>query len=253
MMKILTLFLIIFFALPSYADNTHFAVAGAFNNTMLELVSDFEKRYPHKITFEIESTGNLFAKIQANANFDAFLSADKEHSDLLVKSGVALDSNRFSFAMGKLVLWSKKADLIDARGEVLKNGSFKTLAIPDANKVPYGVAALEVLKSLGVLDKLQSKFVMMPNNLEVRRAVEEGRVDLGFLALSVLDPKRRNEGSLWIVPRRVYRGVEHQAILLKQGEKNQAALDFMLYLKSPFAQEILESYGYNLPSNHRAL
>lgn len=253
MMKTLTLFFMVFFALPSYADNANFAVAGAFNNAMQELVSDFEKRYPHKITFEIESTGNLFAKIQANANFDAFLSADKQHGDLLVKNGLALDSNRFSFAIGKLVLWSKKADLIDARGEVLKSGNFKTLAIPDATKVPYGVAAVEILKNFGVFEKLQSKFVIMPNNLEVRRAVEEGRADLGFLALSILDPKRRNEGSLWIIPRRIHLGIEHQIILLKQGEKNQAALDFMRYLKSPFAQEILESYGYNLPSNNRAL
>ncbi len=234
-------------AMSLHADEARIAMAAAFQPVMPELIAQFEKRTPHKITFEADNVVNLFDKIKKGAAFDIFLSADAEHPMLLEQQGFTVANTRFSYAIGRLVLWSIDTNKLDNYGNILRTDSFKSLAMSDPQKSPYGMAAMEVLRKMGLENALKDKLVFYQTNLLAKQAVEDGKVDLAFLALSVLEPQKKITGSIWIVPNRLQQGIEHQVVLLKQGEHNIAAKSFLKFLKEPFAQNAYERHGYSLP------
>lgn len=246
-MKYLLSLVLMLCAISLQAEEAHIAVAAAFQQVMPELIMQFEKRTPHKITFEADNVANLFDKIKQGAKIDVFLSADAEHPILLEQQGFAVVNSRFSYAIGRLVLWSMNDNKLDNYGNILRTDSFKSLAMPDPKKSPYGLAAMDVLKKMGLDNALKDKLVFYPTNLLAKTAVEDGKVDLAFLALSVLEPQKKIIGSIWLVPNRLQQGIEHQAVLLKQGENNIAAQAFLKFLKEPFAQNAYERHGYSLP------
>ncbi len=246
-MKYLLNFFFMLCAMSLQADEAHIAVAAAFQPVMPELITQFEKRTPHKITFEADNVANLFEKIKQGAKIDVFLSADAEHPILLEQQGVAVINTRFSYAIGRLVLWSVETNRLDSYGNILRTDSFKSLAMPDPQKSPYGMAAMDVLRKMGLENTLKDKLIFYPSNLLTKKAVEDGKADLAFLALSILEPQKKITGSIWIVPNRLQQGIAHQAVLLKQGETNIAAQSFLKFLKEPFAQNAYERHGYSLP------
>jgi molybdate transport system substrate-binding protein len=137
--------------------------------------------------------------------------------------------------------------LVDSRGDVLKTGNFNKLAIPDPKNSNYGLAAQQVLISLGLWEKLQPKIVFTADLSETQQKIQSGEVDLGFVALSLLNPNKKVEGSLWIVPKKYSQLIEQHVVLLKPAESNSVAQEFLKFLKTPSVHNIIEKYGYNIP------
>ncbi|QWF71113.1 molybdate ABC transporter substrate-binding protein [Methylomonas paludis] len=230
------------------AETTLVAVAANFTKPMNEIVAEFQKASGHSVNLSFGSSGKFVAQLENGAPFEIFLAADEKNPSKLVQSGLAVSDSQFTYAIGKLVLWSNANDYVDGEGQILSNGNFKHLAIADPKLAPYGAAALEVLSNKGLLAKLQPLFVQGENIAQTHEFISTGNAELGFIALSqVIENGKIGSGSGWIVPTDLYTPIRQDAVLLKTGAENPAALALLEFLKSPPAQAIIEKYGYQLP------
>ncbi|NDZ12367.1 molybdate ABC transporter substrate-binding protein [Variovorax sp. WS11] len=233
--------------LAVHAAEVQVAVAANFAGPMKALAADFEKATGHKAVLASGATGKFYAQIQSGAPFDVFLAADNETPAKLDKEGATVPGTRFTYATGKLVLWSAKPDLVDAKGEVLTSGQFAHIALAAPKLAPYGAAALETMTRLGVLARLEPKFVQGESIGQTFGFVSSGNAELGFVALSqVWENGKLKSGSAWIVPAELHSPIRQDAVLLARGKDNAAAVALIAFLKSDAAKAVIRSFGYDL-------
>ncbi len=229
------------------ADDIQVAVAANFTAPMQQIAAQFEKETGHKAILSFGATGKFHTQIVNGAPFEILLAADDETPAKLEKDGYGVAGSHFTYAIGKLVLWSANADLIDAKGEVLKNGNFKHLALANPKTAPYGAAAVEALTKLGLIGKLQERFVQGENISQTHQFISTGNAELGFVALSqVFKDGKVSSGSVWQVPANLYSPIQQDAVLLTKGKDKPAASALLAYLKSGKAQAVIKSFGYDL-------
>lgn len=232
---------------PAMADEVSVAVAANFTAPMQKIAADFEKDTGHKVVAAFGATGKFYAQIKNGAPFELLLAADDETPAKLIKENAAVAGSQFSYAIGKLVLWSAKPAIVDGAGEVLKNGGFDHLAIANPKLAPYGAAAVEVMKALGVNDALQPKIVTGESIAQTYQFISSGNAQLGFVALSQVVKDGKIEGSSWVVPAKLYTPIRQDAVVLDKGKGKPAAEALMKYLKSDKAKAVITSFGYELP------
>lgn len=230
---------------PSLAAEASIAAAANFTAAAQEIAARFQAQTGHKITLSFGSSGQLYAQIAQGAPFDVFLSADAALPAQAENAGLAVPGTRFTYAIGRLALWSADPALIDDQGMVLRNGDFTHLAIANPATAPYGTAAVEVMKALGVYTSISPKIVQGESIIQTYQFAASGNAELGFVALSqVLEAPG---GSYWRVPENLHAPILQDAVLLKAGEQNRFAAGFLAYLKSPQAIRIIEKRGYAQP------
>nr|WP_225839549.1 molybdate ABC transporter substrate-binding protein [Pseudomonas sp. MM211] len=229
------------------ADQVQVAVAANFTAPMQAIASEFEKDTGHSVQASYGATGQFYAQISNGAPFEVFLSADDSTPAKLEKEGQSVDGSRFTYAIGKLVLWSPKAGVVDDQGAVLEKGDFKHLSIANPKAAPYGLAATQTLAKLGLSEALKGKIVEGQNITQALQFVSTGNAELGFVALSqVYKDGQITSGSAWVVPETMYESIRQDALILKKGASNPAAKALVDYLKGPKAAEIIKAYGYQL-------
>jgi len=193
------------------------------------------------------ATGKFYAQITNGAPFEVFLSADDETPARLEKELLIAPHTRFTYAIGKLVLWSPQNGYVDAKGEILKTGEFKHLSLANPKTAPYGAAAVETLKKLGAFERVEPRIVQGENIAQAHQFVASGNAELGFVALSqVYKDGKVTAGSAWIVPFNLYAPIRQDAAILANGLHNPAAKALVDYLKSDKARAAIKSYGYEL-------
>ncbi|MBK9394664.1 MAG: molybdate ABC transporter substrate-binding protein [Uliginosibacterium sp.] len=245
MRNLFSLLLLTSLANPAFADEVKVAVAANFTAPMQKIAAEFEKDTGHKTLVSTGATGAFYAQIKNGAPFEIFLSADDETPAKLEAEGAGVKGSRFTYAIGRLVLWSAKPGFVDTRGEVLKKGDFNKLALANPKTAPYGSAALEVMRKLGVQEALQPKIVQGENISQTFQFVSTGNAEVGFVALSqVWQDGVLKSGSAWIVPADLYAPIRQDAILLAKGEGKPAAEALLKYLKGDKAKAVIKSYGY---------
>ena len=221
------------------------AVASNFAAAARSIVERFEAATDHEVTLAFGSTGKHYAQIENGAPFDAFLAADIRRPELLEVEGLALPGSRFTYAVGKLLLWSHEPGYVDSEGEVLERGVFRHLAIANPKLAPYGKAAQEVLQARGLWEELGGRLVRGENIGQTFQFVSSGNAELGFVAYSqVKRPRQPIEGSYWEVPEALYAPIEQQAVLLRE---NQAARAFLSFVRGDEAVKIIRDFGYETP------
>jgi molybdate transport system substrate-binding protein len=228
----------------AHADEINVAVAANFTQPAKDIADLFAKKTCHKVLNSFGPSGGLASQIRNGAPFVVFLSADAETPTALEKEGLGLAGTRFVYAYGTLTLWSATPGKVDAKGDVLKTGAFDKLAIADPAVAPYGVAAVDTLKHMGLYDKLAPKIVKGASIAQAYGFVDTGAAELGFVALSQVIKRPAN--SYWIVPRPLYSPIDQQAILLQPGKNSAAAKAYIAFLKSPEAIAIIKGYGYEV-------
>ena len=228
------------------ADDIAVAVAANFTAPMQKIAAEFEKDTGHKVQLSFGATGKFYAQIKNGAPFEILLAADDTTPEKLGKEGAAVAGSRFTYAIGRLVLWSAKADYVDDAGAVLKKGEFAHLSIANPKLAPYGQAAIETLTSLKLLDVVQSKFVQGENIAQTHQFVASGNAELGFVALSqVMKEGKIGEGSAWVVPQDLHQPIRQDAVLLATGKDKPAAAALLQYLGSEKSKAIIKSFGYD--------
>lgn len=225
------------------AADINVAVAANFTEPAKEIAAVFKQKTGHEAILSFGSSGQFYSQITQGAPFQVFLSADDVRPKKLAEEGMAVANTRFTYAIGKLVLWSKTPNLVNG-AETLKAATFAKLSICNPTAAPYGVAAVEAMKSLHLYEALQPKLVEGATITQAYQFVETGNAELGFIALSQL--KGNDAGSRWLVPQELYNPIRQDAILLKNGAANDAAIAFIGFLKGTEARAIIEKYGYVL-------
>jgi molybdate transport system substrate-binding protein len=186
----------------------------------------------HQAQLAFGATGKFYAQIKNGAPFEVLLAADDDTPAKLEKEGAAVAGTRFTYAVGRLALWSAKAGYVDDKGEVLKRGEFRHLAIANPRLAPYGAAAVEVLTALKLLDAVQPKFVQAENIAQAHQFVASGNAELGFVALSqVMKDGKLGEGSAWVVPASLHQPIRQDAVMLDKGRGKPAAEAWLKYLQ----------------------
>ncbi len=231
---------------PAFAEQALVAVAANFIPPFREIATEFEKSTGHNLQVSGGSSGNFYTQIKNGAPFDVFFSADMERPKLLEDEGFGVKDSRFTYAIGRLVLWSTNADLVKGE-ETVRSKNFKRLAMANPKTAPYGVAAMQAMQKLELWDSLQSQIVMGESIGQTMGFIESGNAQLGFVALSqVMDPKIKGKGSRWDVPTTLHEPIKQDVILLTKGKDNPAAKALMEFIGSPQAKAIIEHYGYEL-------
>jgi molybdate transport system substrate-binding protein len=225
------------------ADQVNVAVAANFTAPAKEIAAAFRQQTGHEAVLSFGSSGQFYTQITQDAPFGVFLSADQERPKKLADAGLAVPASRFTYAIGKLVLWSKQSGYVKG-GATLQSASFAKLSICNPAAAPYGEAAVETMKSLKLYDALKPKLVEGADITQAFQFVDTGNAELGFVALSQLTGNVG--GSRWIVPQALYKPIRQDAVLLKKGADNKAATGFLEFLKGPQAHAIIEKYGYAL-------
>jgi len=237
--------LFIALSVSASAGEVTVAVASNFSAAFNKLAPDFERSSGHKLTASFGATGKLYAQIRNGAPFDVLLAADDERPRRLETEGVTVAGTRFTYAIGRLALWSPDPKMVDANGAVLKSDRFAHLAVANAKTAPYGAAAEQTLRRLGVWERLASRLVRGENVTQTFQFVSTGNAALGFVALAqvrALAPAR--QGSYWIVPAKLYKPLRQDAVLLKRGADNAAARALLDYLRAPDVKSMIQDLGY---------
>jgi molybdate transport system substrate-binding protein len=229
------------------ADEVQVAVAANFTAPMQKIAVEFHKDTGHSARLIFGATGKFYAQIKNGAPFEVLLAADHETPARLIREGGAVEGTQITYAIGKLVVWSSKAALVDGNGAILKNAGIAHVAYCNPDLAPYGAAAVETMKSLGVFDALKPKLVMGENITQAYQFVASGNAEIGFVALSqVYKDGRISDGSAWIVPSGLYSPIRQDAVMLAKGRGHPAAAQFLEYLKSDKAKAVIRSFGYDL-------
>ena len=243
-MQYLSISLLLVLSGVALADTIRLAVASNFSEPIKTIAAQYEKDTGHRLVLVFGSTGKHYAQIVNGAPFELFLAADKRRPQLLEQQGKTIAGSRFTYARGRLVLWSSNADYVDLAGDVLTTGKYQRLAIANPKLAPYGKAAQEVLERKGLWQSLQSRLVRGESIGQTYQFVRSGNVELGFVAYSqIKQAGHSNSGSYWVVPQALYQPIEQQAVLLKE---NTVARDFMSYLQTQEVKKIITHYGYDL-------
>lgn len=225
----------------AWAAQTNVAVAANFTDAAKEIAAAFKAKTGNEAVLSFGASGQFYTQLTQDAPFEVFLSADDERPKKTVAEGFGVAGSVFTYAVGKLVLWSKQPGLV--KGEAtLTSAAFNKLSICNPVAAPYGAAAVETMKSLKLYDALQPKFVVGANITQAYQFVETGNAEIGFVALSQV--VHDESGSRWMVPQNLYSPIRQDAVLLKKGAGNAAATEFMSFLKGPEAKAIIERYGY---------
>ena len=231
---------------PALAEQVLVAVAANFVPSFREVAMEFEKTTGHTVQVASGSSGAFFTQIKNGAPFDVFFSADAERPKLLEEAGLGVMGSRFTYAIGRLVLWSPDPSLIKGE-DTLRSEKFKHLAIADPKTAPYGVAAKQAMQKLGVWETVQPRIVLGESLGQTMSFVESGNAEVGFLALSqVMDPKMKGRGGRWDVPVNLHEPIRQDVVLLAKGKDNPAAKALMEFMGGQQATAIIERYGYEL-------
>ncbi|GAA0747180.1 molybdate ABC transporter substrate-binding protein [Ideonella azotifigens] len=227
------------------AAEVQVAVAANFAGPLARIAEGFASATGHTLLSTSGATGKFYTQIQAGAPFEVLLAADDEIPRKLVQEGLAVRGSNFTYALGKLVLWSAQPGLVDAEGQVLAGGRFQHLAVANPKLAPYGAAGMEVLKARGLTEAVAPRLITAESIAQAYQFVLTGNAELGFVALSqVAEPGKPPRGSYWLVPPTLYGEIRQDAVLLKAGEGSAAARALLDYLKTPAARAVIAAYGY---------
>jgi molybdate transport system substrate-binding protein len=192
------------------------------------------------IRFILGASGMLTRQIEQGAPYDVFLSADERFvSELVNEKKLEPDSVR-TYAYGRLGLWSKSGSIRDL--QQLREARILHVAIANPAHAPYGVAARDLLKNMGLWQPLQPKLVYGET---VRQALEYARSGNADAAITAW-PLVYNRGGI-LLPDTGQAPIRQAGGVVAGSPNAAAARRFLDFLTSDEGRRILETHGLGLP------
>lgn len=227
------------------------AAAADLNPALHEIAQQFENKTGVRMKLSFGASGALTQQIQNGAPFDLFFSADMDYPKSLITDGQADAATLYQYSLGKLVLWVPASSPLDVEHQgmtALLDSSVKKIAIANPQHAPYGRAAVAALKHAGLYDRLADRFVMGENVSQAAQFAESGNAQAGFVAMAhALSPAVKNMGKFWVVPADFYPPLQQGTVVLSRSQHKKEAAQFLEYLKTRDASDVLRKYGFTLP------
>jgi len=232
------------------AEEITIAAASDLNFAFKDLVGEYEKTTGNTVKLTLGSSGNFYAQLQNGAPFDLYFSADIGYPKKLEEAGVTVPGSLYRYALGRIVLWTGNQSKIDvAKGiEVLAGPTIRKVAIANPKHAPYGRAAIAAMEHYQVYDLAKDKLILGENISQAAQFIESGACDIGIIALSLaLAPTMKTAGEYWEIPAAAHPPIEQGAVILKSSKHQDAARQFLDFMKSAAGQEVMKRYGFTLP------
>lgn len=227
------------------------AAAADLNPALNDIARQFQKRTGLGVKLSFGASGTLTQQIQNGAPFDLFFSADMDYPRQLIAQGQGDEASLYKYSLGKLILWVPATSPLDVEHkgmDALLDVSVKKIAIANPQHAPYGRAAIAALKHAGLYDRLADRFVMGENVSQAAQFAESGNAQAGFVALAhALSPAIKDTGKFWIVPADYYPPLEQGVVIVTKSQHKKEAADFLEYLKTKEAADVLRTFGFTLP------
>jgi molybdate transport system substrate-binding protein len=217
-----------------------------------DILMTFRKEHPDiDVRSTYGSSGNFFAQLSSRAPFDLYLSADVHYPRKLIEAGLAEKKSEFVYAIGEIVVWTRKDSPLDVEGQgidALRDERVRKIAIANPKHAPYGRAAEAALKQLGLYEAVKDKLVLGENIAQTAQFIETGAADVGVIALSIaLAPAMKEKGKIGQISRDAYPRMEQGGVILKWAQDRTAADAVRSFVIGPAGRDILKRHGFTLP------
>ena len=233
------------------AEEITIAAASDLNFAFREIATEYENTTGNYVRLTLGSSGNFFAQIQNGAPFDLYFSADIAYPRNLEEAGLTVPGSLYQYAVGRIVLWTGHESRIDVtKGfEALREPTIRKIAIANPKHAPYGRAAVAAMEYFKVYDQVKDRLILGENISQAAQFIESGACDVGIIALSLaVAPAMKSKGTYWEVPADAHLPLEQGAVILKSSKNQEAARQFLEFIKGPNGQEIMKRYGFIVPS-----
>lgn len=255
--------LLILFTFSSYLgvwlSNVHaqrdipaIAAASDLQFALEDIAARFRNDSRKDLRLSFGSSGNYFRQIEQGAPFQLFLSADEDFVFRLHQAGRTEDRGVL-YATGRIVLFAPKGSPLSADQQMaslkaeLAARRVSRFAIANPEHAPYGRAAEQALRKLGLWEELQGKLVLGENVSQAAQFATSGSAQGGIFAYSLaLSPNVSKLGSYVLLPEDLHQPLRQRMALVKGA--GETARAFYVYLQQPAARKIFEQYGFVLPA-----
>jgi molybdate transport system substrate-binding protein len=239
----------------SAAQEITVAAAADLQFAMQDIAARFQKETGKSVKLIYGSSGNFFQQIQNGAPFDMFFSANLDYPKKLEAAGFTLPGSFYQYAKGNLVIWVPNDSKLDLSSglQALLNPSIKKIAVANPQHAPYGQAAVAAMQKENIYDQVKDKLVLAENISQTASFVVSGSADIGIVALSLaVSPNMKDKGRYAEVPADEYPPIEQACVILGTSKNKQTAQQFLAFIKTAAVDELLRTYGFNVPDRSPA-
>ena len=224
------------------------AAASSLTKPFTKIASLFEARTSNKVLLNFASSGQLADQIKNGAEVDVFASANVKYIDDLIDAKAVLPSSKRYYAIGKLVVWTKKNSSVKVhRLNDLLKPEIKKIAIANPQHAPYGVAAKQALQAVGIWEKIKPKIVQGVNVAYALELAKSGNADAAIVALSI---NKGTGGHHYLIPDELHKPILQTLAIIKSSKHKNLARRFINLVESQEGQKILKNYGFSLPRRY---
>ena len=228
------------------------AAASSLRGAFRELARDFARSHGQRPILVFGSSGGLAYQIQNGAPYDVFVSADEQWIARLARRGLIDPDSVAVYAVGRLALVTHRPqdmaglpEVLTARHLGLLTGpGMKVIALANPRHAPYGAAAREVLREVGLWERLAPRLVFGQNVRQTLTFVESGNADAALVAASMMP----RGGRPWpLISAGLHPPIRQAVGRVSGSPKREAAGRFIAFLLSAAGRDILRAYRLHLP------
>jgi molybdate transport system substrate-binding protein len=234
---------------PSPVSNSTLLIAAAasLQKPLEEITPLYRQTNPSQtINYNFAASGALQQQIEQGAPVDIFISAATKQMKALQEKGLLASGTTKDLLTNQLVLITPKKTLMSLTGfQQLVQPEIKRISIGEPRSVPVGQYATEVLQNIGILDQVQSKFVLGSNVKSVMTAVETGDVDAGIVY------KTDAQGSDKVTvaataEEKLHSPIRYPIAVLQSSKSIKASKQYVAFLQSDTVRAVFKKYGFGI-------
>jgi molybdate transport system substrate-binding protein len=221
------------------------AAASDLAHAFAELATQFQARTGIAVEVEYGSSGLLAKQIEQGAPFALYAAANRGYVDQVIRAGKCDAATAQSYALGRLVVWTRAGTAPPATLAELANPRFRKIAIANPAHAPYGKAARQALEAAGVWPRIQDRIVLGENVQATMLYARDGNADVALIAhaLAAMTPG----GSALPVDPALHAPLDQAMVVCGTGATTEAAKQLEGFIASPEGRAVLTRHGFAPP------
>ena len=219
--------------------------ASSLKAAFTEIGAAFDKSHHSKTTFNFDASGTLQKQIEAGAPVDVFASAALTQVNALLNKGLAVQSSVRYFASNEICLVVPANSTLGLTSFTdLTKASVKKVGYGDPAIAPHGVAAEEILHTLGIFSQVKPKVIYAANVSAALQYVTSGEVDAGIIFTTEAYTAGSKVKIVAVSKPAWHNTITYPIAAITASTHQALGTAFCDYVKGPYGQEILHKYGF---------